>query len=84
MEATNQAQTKRRVDGARGVKSEEHGGEVGGVSLEDVLAVENGETFGMCALGGEEDVGGKIHRCRLRGPQLVGVPGYDGCLVREE
>lgn len=57
MEATDQAQADDRVDGACGVEGEEHGGEVGRVGLEHVLAVEDGETFGVGALGGEEDVG---------------------------
>lgn len=57
MEAADQAPTHGRGDGACGVESEEHGGQVGGVGLEDVLAVENGETVGARALGGEEDVG---------------------------
>ena len=54
------------------------------MGLEGILAVEDGETFGICALGSEEDVGGKMHRCRFRGCQLVGTSCYDGCLVREE
>ncbi len=57
MEAANQAQTAGRVDGTRGIEGEEHGGEVGGVGLEEVLAVEDGETFEVGAFGGEEDVG---------------------------
>lgn len=54
------------------------------MGLENVLAVEDGETFDICAFGSEEDVGGKVHRCRVRGRQLVGIPRHDGCLVREE
>lgn len=84
MEAANQAEASGRVDGACGVEGEEHGGQVGGVGLEDVLAVEDRETFGVCALGGEEDVGGKVHRCRLWGAQFEGISGDDGRLVGEE
>lgn len=54
------------------------------MGLEGVLAVEDGETLVSRASGSEEDVGGKVHGCGLRGPQFVGVPGHDGCLVREE
>ena len=63
MEAADQAQTQGRNDNACGVEGEEHGGEVGRVSLEGVLAVEDGEAFGVCALGSEEDGGGKMHGC---------------------
>lgn len=54
------------------------------MGLEGVLAVKDVEGFGTCALGSEEDGGGKMHRCRSRGCQLVGIPSDDGCLVREE
>lgn len=52
--------------------------------LENILAVENREAFGMCALGGEEDVGRQAHQGRFRGAQLMRVPGNDGSLVSEE
>ena len=84
MEAANQGKANGRVDGACGIESEEHGGQVGGVGLEEVLAIENGESFGICAFGGEEDIGRQTHQCGLRGAQLLGVPGNYGCLVREE
>lgn len=57
MEAADQAKANGRVDGACGIESEEHGGQVGRVGLKEVLAVENGESFGIRAFGGEEDVG---------------------------
>ena len=53
------------------------------MGLEDVLAVEDGESFGVGALGSEEDVGGEMHRCGRRGRQLVRIPRHDGCVVRE-
>ena len=84
MEAANQTEADRRADPASGVEGEKHGGEVGRMGLENVLAVEDGETFGVGALGGEEDVGREAHRCRLGRCQYVGIPGDDGRLVREE
>lgn len=84
MEAANQAQTEAREDGTGGVEGEEYGGEVGRVGLEEVLAVEDGETLGVGALGREEDVGGQMHWCGGWGSQVVGVAGDDGGVVREQ
>lgn len=53
------------------------------MGLEYVLAVEDAEAFGICALGSEEDVRSQMHGCRRRGRQLVGISRHDGCFVSE-
>ena len=84
MEAAHQARAGGRGEGARGVEREEDGGQVGGVGLEAVLAVEDGAAFGVGAFGGEEDVGGEVQGGWVGGGQVVGGAGDDGGVVGEE
>ena len=85
MEAGDHGQVGRGGGDAAGrVDGEEHGGEVAGVHLKGVFAVEDRDAFVVEAARGEEGVGTEVEGCGIGGEEVVGGTGDDGGGVGEQ